>query len=245
MSNMTPLKIIGLVFQILLTMFFCFMFLCFAITKNFASALFMLLAAVLISPILQATGLMDKKPVLRGALQILGMLILFIVSIAVYQPNSNTAQETLTTSISETAAPTTTATELSITQKTTTVQITNQTTEATTKQTTVQTTKATTEPATEATTEPTTEPTTEKPTTEPPTEPPTTAAPTTVPTEPPTQAPTISQKTYVLNTNTMKFHKPTCSSVKDISPENYCEYTGTYDDVIAKGYVPCKRCNPY
>lgn len=49
---------------------------------------------------------------------------------------------------------------------------------------------------------------------------------------------------YVLNKNTMKFHKPSCSSVKDIKYSNRWDYTGARDDIIAMGYVPCKKCNP-
>lgn len=51
-------------------------------------------------------------------------------------------------------------------------------------------------------------------------------------------------KDYVLNTNTMKFHIPTCSSVKDIKESNRRDFTGTRDEVIAMGYVPCKKCEP-
>ena len=72
-----------------------------------------------------------------------------------------------------------------------------------------------------------------------------TSAPTPVstPTPEPTTTP-VPDKEYVLNTNTMKFHKPSCSSVKDIKPKNYQEFTGTRDQVIRMGYDPCKRCNP-
>lgn len=52
------------------------------------------------------------------------------------------------------------------------------------------------------------------------------------------------QTTYVLNTNTMKFHYPTCSSVDDMKEKNKQIYTGSREDVINMGYVPCKRCNP-
>lgn len=52
------------------------------------------------------------------------------------------------------------------------------------------------------------------------------------------------QLTYVLNTNTKKFHLPTCSSVKEMKPKNKQESTLSRDDLIAKGYAPCKRCNP-
>lgn len=52
------------------------------------------------------------------------------------------------------------------------------------------------------------------------------------------------QTTYVLNTNTMKSHYPTCSSVDDMKEKNKQIYTGSRDEVINMGYVPCKRCNP-
>lgn len=61
-----------------------------------------------------------------------------------------------------------------------------------------------------------------------------------------TQTVDVSQATYtyVLNTSTMKFHKPTCSSVDKMAGKNKLEYTGTREEVIAKGYEPCKNCNP-
>jgi len=56
---------------------------------------------------------------------------------------------------------------------------------------------------------------------------------------------TESQGTvYILNTNTKKFHYPYCSSVDQMKESNKQEYTGSRDDVISQGYVPCKRCNP-
>lgn len=68
---------------------------------------------------------------------------------------------------------------------------------------------------------------------------------TTVQTSPESSAPQESQGiTYVLNTNTMKFHYPTCSSVDDMKEKNKQIYTGSRDEVINMGYVPCKRCNP-
>ena len=51
-------------------------------------------------------------------------------------------------------------------------------------------------------------------------------------------------RTYILNTNTKKFHLPTCSSVTKIKDSNKEEYTGSRDDVINRGYEPCKKCNP-
>lgn len=50
--------------------------------------------------------------------------------------------------------------------------------------------------------------------------------------------------TYILNTNTHKFHYPTCSSVGQMNESNKQEYTGGRDDLIAQGYSPCGRCNP-
>lgn len=50
--------------------------------------------------------------------------------------------------------------------------------------------------------------------------------------------------TYILNTNTHKFHKPSCGSVKKMKEKNKKSYTGTRNEVISMGYVPCKNCNP-
>ncbi len=64
-------------------------------------------------------------------------------------------------------------------------------------------------------------------------------------TEPPegrSQSPTGTD--YVLNTNTHKFHYPSCSSVNQMSEKNKQYFTGTRDEVISMGYDPCKRCKP-
>lgn len=52
------------------------------------------------------------------------------------------------------------------------------------------------------------------------------------------------EKDYVLNTNTKKFHVPGCSSVETIKEKNKQLYTGGREEIIEKGYKPCKRCNP-
>lgn len=49
---------------------------------------------------------------------------------------------------------------------------------------------------------------------------------------------------YVLNTNTKKFHYPSCRSVKQMKEKNTAYFTGTRDEVIAKGYDPCGNCHP-
>ena len=102
-----------------------------------------------------------------------------------------------------------------------------------------ETTSATEAPATiPPTTESPTEVTTE-PVTEPPTDP---------TTEPVTEAetePTEDQgKDYVLNTNSHKFHYPSCSSVDSMKDSNKAFFHGTREEVIAKGYDPCGRCHP-
>lgn len=59
------------------------------------------------------------------------------------------------------------------------------------------------------------------------------------------KAAAASQKTtYICNKNTKKFHIPSCSSVGDMSEKNKLAVTVSREEVIAQGYVPCKRCNP-
>lgn len=50
--------------------------------------------------------------------------------------------------------------------------------------------------------------------------------------------------TYVLNTNTKKFHYPSCGSAKRIAEKNYAESDESRDELIAKGYSPCGNCDP-
>lgn len=85
------------------------------------------------------------------------------------------------------------------------------------------------------------------------TEPPQTEAPTEEQTEAaaersmPTEQTELEQQvqcTYILNTNSKKFHYPDCSSVDEMSEKNKKETTATREEIIAQGYVPCKRCNP-
>lgn len=101
---------------------------------------------------------------------------------------------------------------------------------------TTEATEATTIPTTEAVTEATTEPTTE-PITEPTTEP--TTAPTTKPVETEPEG-----RDYVLNTNSRKFHYPSCSSADDIKASNRKDVVATREELIAQRYDPCGRCDP-
>ena len=50
--------------------------------------------------------------------------------------------------------------------------------------------------------------------------------------------------TYILNTNTHKFHYPSCHSVKQMKDKNKAESNESRDTIIAMGYDPCKNCNP-
>ena len=52
------------------------------------------------------------------------------------------------------------------------------------------------------------------------------------------------ERDYVLNTNTKKFHYPSCSSAKRISSKNREYFTGNREALIAEGYEPCKVCHP-
>lgn len=60
----------------------------------------------------------------------------------------------------------------------------------------------------------------------------------------PDEADGATETTYVLNTRSRKFHLPDCDSVEDIHEHNREEYTGTRDELIARGYEPCGGCHP-
>lgn len=49
---------------------------------------------------------------------------------------------------------------------------------------------------------------------------------------------------YVLNTNTRKFHSPSCPSVIDIRDGNRDDYEGSRNWLIERGYEPCGQCEP-
>lgn len=54
----------------------------------------------------------------------------------------------------------------------------------------------------------------------------------------------IESERYILNTNTKKFHFPSCASADTILPKNKSEYIGARERLIEQGYSPCKRCSP-
>lgn len=51
-------------------------------------------------------------------------------------------------------------------------------------------------------------------------------------------------RTYILNTNSKKFHYPGCSSVAKMKDKNKKEFIGTREEVLGMGYDPCGQCNP-
>lgn len=54
----------------------------------------------------------------------------------------------------------------------------------------------------------------------------------------------IEASDYVLNTNSMKIHRPECASVDKISDNNRKDYHGSISDLLSEGYETCKQCNP-
>ena len=58
-----------------------------------------------------------------------------------------------------------------------------------------------------------------------------------------TQTETFSAS-YILNTNSHKFHYPDCSAVSKMKESNKEEYTGSREELIDRGYDPCGICDP-
>ena len=61
--------------------------------------------------------------------------------------------------------------------------------------------------------------------------------------EPGTQAPETGE-TYILNTNSKKFHDASCSQGQNTKEENKEIYTGSRDDLIRDGYESAGCCKP-
>ena len=66
----------------------------------------------------------------------------------------------------------------------------------------------------------------------------------TVTAAPKTAAPKATETKYVLNTNTKKFHYPSCSSVDQMKEKNKKIVTWSRQEIIDAGYDPCGRCHP-
>lgn len=63
-------------------------------------------------------------------------------------------------------------------------------------------------------------------------------------TEAAAQSTEVQKKEYIFNTNTHKFHKPSCSSVSQMNESNKENFSGTREEAIAQGYEPCGKCKP-
>ena len=59
-----------------------------------------------------------------------------------------------------------------------------------------------------------------------------------------TASSSAEQHDYILNVKNKKFHLSTCSAANDIAAANRQDFTGTRDELIAKGYSPCGICKP-
>lgn len=59
-----------------------------------------------------------------------------------------------------------------------------------------------------------------------------------------TTAAEANVQTYVLNTNTKKFHKESCNSAKSMEASNKKIYTGSRQEIIDMGYEACGVCKP-
>ncbi len=49
---------------------------------------------------------------------------------------------------------------------------------------------------------------------------------------------------FIANKNTKKFHLVGCKAVKSIKKKNTLEFKGSRNELIDRGYKPCKSCNP-
>lgn len=52
------------------------------------------------------------------------------------------------------------------------------------------------------------------------------------------------EATFVLNTSSMKFHRPNCQSVQDMGEAHREMFYGSREEAIDAGYVPCGWCKP-
>ena len=55
----------------------------------------------------------------------------------------------------------------------------------------------------------------------------------------------IHTSSYVLNTNTMKAHVPSCSSVNKIKEGNRKDVESDPETLTKQGYSPCGNCRPW
>lgn len=54
----------------------------------------------------------------------------------------------------------------------------------------------------------------------------------------------VEEKSYVINKNSLRFHRPSCSSVKDMKAKNKEITSLNRNELIEQGYKPCGACAP-
>lgn len=64
------------------------------------------------------------------------------------------------------------------------------------------------------------------------------------PKDEPESAPDLTPTYYVINVSTKRFHRPSCSGVSSMKPENREERECHRDELIEEDYVPCGTCKP-
>lgn len=57
-------------------------------------------------------------------------------------------------------------------------------------------------------------------------------------------SPENEEAIYIINTNTRRFHLPSCSSVREMKESNRENFTGSREELIEEGYIPCGKCRP-
>lgn len=64
------------------------------------------------------------------------------------------------------------------------------------------------------------------------------------PVQPAVPSQTAEDVDFVINTNSGKFHLPSCASVTLMNEQNKRFFSGTREEVIGQGYDPCRNCDP-
>ena len=59
-----------------------------------------------------------------------------------------------------------------------------------------------------------------------------------------TTVPSVADVTYILNSNTKRFHRPDCPSVNDMKEKNKIYSSESREEILSQGYQPCKSCQP-
>lgn len=197
--------------------------------------------------------LMINKYIKKGYKVIIAVVLAVLFFVAVPSTELENQEDNITQNKTNVTITTPTASSINeVTEPSTeliTTPITEPVTELTTTAPQIEQTEPVTEPPmTKPTVKPVVKPTepTNKPTTAPVTN---TSEPTTEPSTPNKEpskdiSQSNSERDYVVNTNTKKFHSPNCSSVKRINDENRWDYHGSRDELIEDGYEPCGKCHP-